>query len=226
MLAQEKTITGTVYDTSDRPVVGASILIKGTTKGTTSDFDGNYTIKANKKDVLEISYVGFITQEVVVNEQTKVNINLQEDISQLEEIIVVAYGTQKKEMITSSIVNIKSEKLKDITTPDVTTMLQGKVAGVRLGASSGSPGSVPNILIRGSSSLGGRVTPLWVVDGVIQHSIPIVNPNDVQSVSVLKDASATSLYGSRGANGVVIVTTKRGTSGKSEIKFKSSYKHF
>ncbi|WP_438425111.1 SusC/RagA family TonB-linked outer membrane protein [Aquimarina macrocephali] len=221
ILAQEKTITGTIYDTSGRPIVGASVLIKNTTKGTSSDFDGNYTIEANEKDVLEISYVGFISQEIVVNEQTKINATLQEDVSQLEEIIVVAYGTQKRGTITSSIVNIKSEELKDITTPDVTTMLQGKVAGVRLGASSGSPGSVPNILIRGSSSLGGRVTPLWVIDGVIQHSIPIVNPNDVQSVSVLKDASATSLYGSRGANGVVIVTTKRGTSGKSEISVSS-----
>lgn len=161
ILAQEKTITGTIYDTTGRPIVGASILIKNTTKGTSSDFDGNYTIGANEKDILEISYVGFISQEIVVNEQTKINATLQEDVSQLEEIIVVAYGAQKRGTITSSIVNIKSEELRDITTPDVTTMLQGKVAGVRLGASSGSPGSVPNILIRGSSSLGGRVTPLW-----------------------------------------------------------------
>ncbi|WP_062059632.1 SusC/RagA family TonB-linked outer membrane protein [Aquimarina longa] len=219
--AQEKTIKGTVYDTSNRPILGASILIKGTAKGTSTDFDGNYTIEAKEKDILEISYLGYITQEVQINTQTKLDIVLQNDVSELSEIIVVAYGTQKKETITSSIVNIKSEELKDITTPDVTTMLQGKVAGVRLGASSGSPGSIPNILIRGSSSLGGRVTPLWVVDGVIQHTIPIVNPNDVQSISVLKDASATSLYGSRGANGVIIVTTKRGTSGKSEITVSS-----
>ncbi|WP_233194442.1 TonB-dependent receptor [Aquimarina sp. I32.4] len=221
IIAQKKTITGTVYDKSDMPIVGASIIIKGTTEGVTSDFDGNYTIEASKADILEISYMGYLTQEISVTSQTKINAVLQEDISMLDEIIVVAYGTQKKETITSSIVNIKSEELKDITTPDVTTMLQGKVAGVRLGASSGSPGSIPNILIRGASSLGGSITPLWVVDGVIQPSVPIVNPNDVQSISILKDASATSLYGSRGANGVVIVTTKRGTSGKSEITISS-----
>ncbi|WP_108870275.1 SusC/RagA family TonB-linked outer membrane protein [Aquimarina aquimarini] len=221
IIAQKKTITGTVYDKSDMPIVGASIIIKGTTEGVSSDFDGNYTIEASETDILEISYMGYLTQEINVGSQTKINAVLQEDISMLDEIIVVAYGTQKKETITSSIVNIKSEELKDITTPDVTTMLQGKVAGVRLGASSGSPGAIPNILIRGTSSLGGNITPLWVVDGVIQPNVPIVNPNDVQSISILKDASATSLYGSRGANGVVIVTTKRGTSGKSEITVSS-----
>ncbi|QKX05459.1 TonB-dependent receptor [Aquimarina sp. TRL1] len=221
MVAQRKIIKGTVHDESGMPIVGASVLIKGTNTGASSDFDGNFTIESEEKDILLISYLGFVTQEVLVGDQKEINILLKEDVSSLDEIIVVAYGTQKKATITSSIVNIKSEELKDVTTPDVTTMLQGKVAGVRLGASSGSPGSVPNILIRGSSSLGGRVTPLWVVDGVIQHEVPIVNPNDVQSISVLKDASATSLYGSRGANGVIIVTTKRGNLKASEITVSS-----
>ncbi len=213
-----KTITGTVFDDSNTPAIGVNIVVEGTSTGATTDFDGNYSIKVpDGGTALTFSFLGFKTQTIVINNQTTINVTLETDTSTLDEVVVVAYGTQKKEAITSSVVSIKSDDLKDITTPDVSSMLQGKAAGVQVAASSGAPGATPSILIRGRASLGGRVTPLWVVDGVIQHGTPIVNPNDVESISVLKDASATALYGSRGANGVVIVNTKRGKLGKSEV---------
>ncbi|WP_242205768.1 TonB-dependent receptor [Aestuariivivens insulae] len=218
---QELEVTGQIIDNTGMPLAGATITVKGTSRGVTSDFDGNYKIKVNENEVLVYSYVGYKTQELPVNGQTVINVTLLEDVDSLEEILVVAYGTQKKEAITSSVVSIKSDELKDITTPDVSSMLQGKAAGVQITPASGEPGSVPSILIRGKSTFNGSNAPLWVVDGVIQHDTPIINPNDVASISVLKDASATSLYGSSGANGVVIVTTKRGSLGKSEITISS-----
>lgn len=222
MLAQKTTVTGTVVDMGTQtPILGVNILVKNTSNGVTTDFNGEYAVSAEANAVLIFSYIGFKTKEVLINGQKVINVSLEEESSLLEEVVVVAYGAQKKEAITSSVVSVKAEELKDITTPDVSSMLQGKAAGVQVSASSGSPGATPDILIRGRASLGGRVTPLWVVDGVIQHGTPIVNPNDVESISVLKDASATALYGSRGANGVIIVNTKRGTIGKSEIKVSS-----
>lgn len=213
--SQEKPITGTVVDGTGQPVVGANVLVKDQAKGAVTDFDGMFTIdNVTSDDVLVISSIGFTTQETQVGNRTNITVTLQEDVSQLEEVVVVAYGTQKRETVTSSLVSIDSEKLKDITTPEVSSMLQGKAAGVQVAASSGSPGSAPNILIRGVASLNGNITPLWVVDGVIQHGVPIINPNDVANISVLKDASATALYGSRGANGVVVVTTKRAPMGE------------
>ena len=165
--------------------------------------------------------MGYQTQTITIGSQTTINVTIQTDTSTLDEVIIVGYGAQKKEAITSSVVSIKSDELKDITAPDVTSMLQGKAAGVQIAASSGSPGSVPSILIRGRTTLNGSNAPLWVIDGVIQHGTPVINPNDVDSISILKDASATSLYGSAGANGVVIVTTKKGTLGKSEVTISS-----
>ncbi|TRX51206.1 TonB-dependent receptor [Fulvivirga sp. M361] len=212
--AQTKTVQGTVLDEMGDPLPGASVIIKGTSKGTSTDLNGTFSLEVDENDVLIISFIGYSKKEVAVSGQTSLSITFDLDVSTLQEVVVVAYGKQTKETITSSIVSVESEELKDITTPDVTSMLQGKVAGVQIAASSGSPGATPNILIRGFASLNGNVTPLWVVDGVIQHSVPIVNPSDVASISVLKDASATALYGSRGANGVVIVTTKRGTLGE------------
>jgi len=216
---QKITIKGSIVDETGEPLPGATILEIGTNNGVQSDFDGNYSIDVKTgKTALTFSFLGFTAQTVEVTNQRIINIKMIASTSSLEEIIMVAYGSQKKEAITSSIVSIKSEKLKDITTSNVSSMLQGKAAGVQVAATSGAPGATPRILIRGRASLGGRVTPLWVVDGVVQHGTPIINPNDVETLSVLKDASATALYGSRGANGVIIVNTKRGKLGKSEIK--------
>lgn len=220
--AQKRAITGKVVDETNQPILGATIVIKGTTIGVSTDFDGNFEIKAATGDVLVASTLGFSDAEVVVTNQNNITITLKENLNVLSEVVVVAYGTQKKETVTSSLVSVDAAKLKDITTPEVSSMLQGKAAGVQVSASGGSPGSTPNILIRGMASLNGNVTPLWVVDGVIQHGVPVVNPNDVENISVLKDASATALYGSRGANGVIVVTTKRAKSGsKPQIQLSS-----
>ena len=217
--AQEKSITGSVVDEAGLPIIGATIIVKGTTKGTTTNFDGNFTINASSEDTLVISSLGYDTKEIVVGNQSNITVSLKED-NQLDEIVVVAYGTQKKETITSSVASIKSDKLADVTTPEIVTMLQGKIAGVQVLPGTGQPGASPNILIRGRSSINSTNKPLWVLDGVIMgNSNPKLNPSDVESISVLKDASATALYGNRGANGVIIVTTKRGKIGvKPQVK--------
>lgn len=217
--AQEKTVTGTIMDETGSPLPGASVVVKGTTNGVSSDFDGNFSITAANDDILLFSYIGYFTQEANVVGKTTLNITLEPNTDTLDEVVVVAYGTQKKEEITSSIVTVDAKELTDVTVPNVSSMIQGKLTGVLVTPSSGSPGSVPEILIRGAASLGSNIYPLWVVDGVIQASTPVVNPTDVGSISVLKDASATALYGSRGANGVVIVTTKRAKPGESRINY-------
>jgi len=219
--AQEKMVRGTIYDETGGPLPGASIIIKGKTTGVSSDFDGNFSIQANDNNTLVISYVGYTTQEIAVNGKSVINVTLKPDVNSLEEVVVVAYGTQKKEAITSSIATVKADKLTDVTVANVSSMLQGKVAGVQISASGGSPGSVPSVLIRGMASLNGNVQPLWVVDGVVHSGSPIINPNDIESMSLLKDASATSLYGSRGANGVIIITTKSAKEGTSKLEFTS-----
>lgn len=212
--AQSKTVQGTILDEYGDPLPGASVLVKGTTSGTSSDLDGNFIISVNSTSVLVISYLGYLSQEITVGDKSNLTITLEVDSDKLDEVIVVAYGTQKKETITSSIVEIKSEKLTDVTTPEVASMLQGKVSGLQVLPSTGSPGSSPSILIRGRSSINSTNAPLWVVDGVIMgNNDPKLNPNDVNSISVLKDASATALYGNRGANGVILVTTKRSVAG-------------
>ncbi|MFV0249334.1 MAG: SusC/RagA family TonB-linked outer membrane protein [Tenacibaculum sp.] len=211
--AQQKIITGRVADQANLPIAGATIVIKSTTTGVSTDFDGNFKIKASIGDLLIVSSLGFLNKEITVGNQNNIAVTLIENLNQLSEVVVVAYGTQKKETVTSSLVSIEAESLKDLSTPEVSSMLQGKAAGVQVAASSGAPGSTPSVLIRGFASLNGSVEPLWVVDGVIQHSVPIINPADVANISVLKDASATALYGSRGANGVIVVSTKRAKKG-------------
>ncbi len=212
--AQRTTVSGTVTDSANLPIPGANIVEKGTNNGVVTNFDGNYTIEVADNAILVISYIGYATSEIAVAGNTSINVALQESTSQLEEVVVVAYGTQKKETVTSSVVEVKADKLKDVTVPEVATLLQGKVTGVQVLPGSGSPGASPNILIRGRSSINSTNSPLWVIDGVIVgNSDPKLNPNDVESISVLKDASATALYGNRGANGVILITTKRGKAG-------------
>jgi TonB-linked SusC/RagA family outer membrane protein len=222
MFAQQKQVSGKITDAKDGlSLPGASVIVKGTSKGTSSDFDGNFTISVNENDVLLISFLGYVNKEIPVTGKNRINIQLQPKQNDLDEVVVVAYGTQKRESVTGSIVTVKSKELTDLTVSSPSAMLQGKVAGVQVAASGGAPGSNPQILIRGMASLNGSVEPLWVVDGVIQHGTPVVNPNDIESMSVLKDASATSLYGSRGANGVIIVTTKQAKLGVSKLSFNS-----
>ncbi len=215
-------VKGAVTDENGLALPGVNVLIKNSSLGVITDSEGNYAINVpDEEAILVFSYIGYLTEEIRVGDQSVINMQLVPDVSLLEEIVVVAYGEQKKSAVTASVATINSEELMGVTVPDVSSMIQGKAAGVQVSASSGAPGAQPDILVRGMASLNGSIVPLWVVDGVIQHTTPIVNPNDVESISILKDASATSLYGSRGANGVIIVTTKRGKAGTSKLSFTS-----
>src|SRR5690606_34043263 len=216
--AQEKQISGTVFDAETGvPIPGVSVLVKGTSTGAATDFDGNFELNVKQDATLVFSYIGYENKDVAVAGESEFQISMVVSAAELDEVIVVAYGTQTREEVTASVSTIDAEELHDVTTTDVSTMMQGKVAGVQVVQGSGQPGSVPDIRIRGVSSIDGRVSPLWVVDGVIMHGTPNLNPNEIESLSVLKDASATSLYGSRGANGVVVVTTKTAKKGRSEL---------
>lgn len=216
--AQEKQISGTVIDAETGvPIPGVSVLVKGTSTGAATDFDGNFELNVEEDATLVFSYIGYENKDVAVAGQSEFQISMVVSAAELDEVVVVAYGTQTREEVTASVSTIDAEELNDVTTTDVSTMMQGKVAGVQVVQGSGQPGSVPDIRIRGVSSIDGRVSPLWVVDGVIMHGTPNLNPNEIESLSVLKDASATSLYGSRGANGVVVVTTKTAKKGRSEL---------
>lgn len=217
-IAQEKQVSGTVTDAETGvPIPGVSVLVKGTSSGAATDFDGNFELNVDEDATLVFSYIGYENKEVPVAGQSELQISLVISAAQLDEVVVVAYGTQTREEVTASVSTIDAEELNDVTTTDVSTMMQGKVAGVQVVQGSGQPGSVPDVRIRGVSSIDGRVSPLWVVDGVIMHGTPNLNPNEIESLSVLKDASATSLYGSRGANGVVVVTTRTAKKGRSEL---------
>lgn len=220
--AQNRVIEGTVTTMLDNtPLPGANVLVKGTTSGTVTDIDGTYKVTANDSDVLVFSYIGYASEEVPVSniQGNRYDISLAEDISTLTEIVVVGYGSVKKSDITGAVASVKSEELTKIATPDVVQALQGRVAGVQVIANSGEPGAGVKIRIRGVSSINGGSSPLYVVDGFQTGDISYLNPNDIQSMEILKDASATAIYGSRGASGVVVITTKKGTSGQTKFTF-------
>lgn len=226
--AQEKTITGKVLDAeTGTPMPGVSVLVKNTTRGVVTGIDGEYSIEVEPTAILIFSFIGYETLEVKAS-QSPQEVTLVPSIEQLQEIVVVAYGSKKKADVTSSVTSIDSKELTDVTSPDVSTMLQGKAPGVQVVSGSGQPGSMPAIRIRGIASLNGSVSPLWVVDGAIYHGTPNLNPNEIQSISVLKDASATALYGSRGANGVIVVTTNQAQTGQSKLTFstRTGFSHF
>lgn len=210
VLAQQEKIQGRVIDRQGNPLPGVSVVEKGVSNnGTQTNAEGGFSLvlQGNVK-TLVVTYVGFIPREVSVGTQSSLHITLQEDVSALDEVVVTGYGTQKRQNLTGSIATVRSEKLQDITSPNVSNMMQGKVAGVDVAANTGRPGAQPTVRIRGKSSISSSVDPLWVVDGVIWQGVPNLNPQDIESISVLKDAAAAALYGSRGANGVMVVTTK------------------
>lgn len=185
-------------------------MIKGTATGVSTNIDGEFSIEAAVGDELVVSFIGYLTQTVKVGSQKTLNIKLLEDSKTLEEVVVVGYTVQTKSAVTGSVAVVKADKLKDVNTLEVGNMLQGKVSGVYVSGSSGEPGQASKIRIRGKGTLNSSVSPLWVVDGVIVGEDPGLNPNEIDNISVLKDGSATALYGSRAANGVIVVTTKRG----------------
>lgn len=219
MIAQQTIkVGGTVVDaTTGEPVIGANVLVKGTTNGTSTDFDGNFTLEAPAGATLVVSYIGYLNQDVKAA-GGKMTIRIKEDTQNLDEVVVVGYGVQKKESLTGAMQVVTNEKLTNITTPAVENMLTGKAPGVFVSPGNGQPGATGKVVIRGKSTINGSTDPLWVVDGVIVgSSAGSLNPADIESMSILKDAASTAIYGSQGANGVIVVTTKKGKAGKATI---------
>lgn len=216
----QSSITGTVTDSNGGPLPGASVLVEGTTVGTQTDFDGNYNIDAPADATLIFSYVGFKSQEIAINNRTTIDITLEEDAGQLEEVVVVGYGTQRKQDLTGAISVVKVDELVQQPSPQITSQLQGRVSGVTI-TGGGQPGQAPQIKIRGASTFGNN-NPLYVVDGIPTETIQDINPNDIESLQVLKDAASASIYGARAANGVIIITTKKGK-GKMRVSYDSYY---
>ncbi len=213
------TITGTVTDASGMPLPGASILVKGTTTGAQTDFDGNFTLDNVPEDgTLVFSYVGFTEQEIRVDGKTTFTVSLEESTQALEEVVVVGYGSQRKADVTGSISQVKAEEITKQPALTATQSIQGKAAGIQV-TPSGGPGSTPTVVIRGLGTAFGGRDPLYVVDGVITTNIKNISPNDITSIDILKDASSLAIYGNRGANGVIVVTTKQGKSGKLSVDY-------
>ncbi|MFO7934452.1 MAG: TonB-dependent receptor [Bacteroidales bacterium] len=219
MMAQQ-TVSGTVTDAeTGEGIPGVNVVIKGTTTGAITDLEGNYTIDVSGPEaVLVFSYVGYLNQEIPVGEQTRIDVVLKEDVQALEEVVVIGYGTVKKEDLTGSVSVVTSEDLTRSPSSDLSRAIQGRASGVMV-TQSGNPSSGPTIRIRGIGSINQNPDPLYVVDGVITGSLGGLNPNDIESFQVLKDASASAIYGADGANGVVIVTTKRGQAGAPRVTF-------
>lgn len=215
-VSAQKSIKGTVFDESGAGIPGANVIVKGTKNGTSTDFDGNFNISVSSGDVLEVSFLGYVTQTVTIAEQTSVTIILIEDTAKLDEVVVIGYGTAKKSDLTGALTSVTSKDFEKQPLNDVSQALQGRAAGVQVTQTSGAPGGAFKIRIRGASSITGGNDPLYVVDGQFVD-ISTINVNDIASMEVLKDASSTAIYGTRGANGVVLITTKKGRPGKAKI---------
>lgn len=225
--AQTNNVTGTVMDETGMPLPGANIIVQGTSTGTQTDFDGNFIIEAAPGDVLLISYIGYVTEEIPVGQEDNYQVTLTPDAAALEEVVVVGYGTQKKSVNTGAISSVKAEELEAIPNSGrIEQALQGRVSGVTIAANSGQPGSSSTIRVRGLTTFDtyGGNTPLWVVDGVIVDSggIGYLNQQDIASIEVLKDAASLAIYGARAASGVILVTTKKGAEGKLTVNYTGS----
>lgn len=219
----QQTVTGTVSD-AEGPIIGASVVVKGTSNGVVTDFDGNFTIEVNPEDVITVSYIGYTPSEITVGDQTQFNLVLETD-NELDEVVVIGYGTQRKSDLTGSVSSISAEEMTQVPSSRVDQVLQGRASGVQVTQVSGAPGAGTVIRVRGGNSITGSNEPLWVIDGIVvgtNFNLNNINANDIKSIEILKDASSIAIYGSRGANGVVLVTTKSGRSikaGKPEINF-------
>lgn len=242
IIEQEKTVTGTVIAPNGEPVIGANVIQKGTTNGTITDVDGNFALKVPAGATLTVSFIGYKKQEVVLKgNQTKITITLADDTELLDEVVVVGYGTMKKRDLSGAVTSIKNEDLMKGNPTDLSQGLAGKMAGVQVSQSDGAPGGGISIQVRGTNSFSTSSQPLYIVDGVpfdagstpssevnnnnnnSSNPLAFINPHDIESIEVLKDASATAIYGSRGANGVIIITTKRGESGYEKIEFSANF---
>ena len=208
---QSITVKGVVKDTAGEPVIGASVVEKGTTNGIITDFDGNFELKVSSNAVLSITFVGYQSQEIPVNGKTSFNVTLKEDTELLDEVVVIGYGTARSSDVTGSISSMRGDKLREVPATNITYALQNRVAGVDMSQTSSQPGATTQIRIRGTRSLTASNDPLIVLDGIpFAGNISDINPNDIKSMDILKDASSTAIYGSRGANGVILITTNKG----------------
>jgi TonB-linked SusC/RagA family outer membrane protein len=230
--AQSTAITGNVTDEKGEAVPGASVTVKGLQQGTLTDINGSYSLEASPTATLVVSFVGYLKEEIAVGNRSKINVVLKIDTKALEEVVVVGYGTQRKIETTGSIVSVKSSELLQTPVANIAQGLQARVAGVQINQNSGAPGGNVSVRIRGTNSLSSSSEPLYVIDGIqISNSggitdvspLSTINPNDIESIEVLKDASASAIYGSRAANGVILITTKRGKSGATRVTFDSYY---
>jgi len=220
-IQQTKQITGTITDEQGLTIPGVNISIKGTTEGTTSDIDGKYIINANEGETLIFSFIGYKTQEIIVKNKTSINITMIEDKQLLDDVVVVGYGVQKKSNMTGAVSSVKSDEISKIAVSTPAESLQGRISGVSVKSLGGAPGSGVEVKIRGIGSFGGN-TPLYIIDGV-PGDINFVNPDDIASIEVLKDASSAAIYGSKAANGVILISTKNGKLGEMKVNFSAYY---
>ena len=212
------TVKGTVSDAFGDPVIGATVKVQGSNEGTITDFNGNFSIKAASNATLIISYIGYTTKEVNVNGQSTVNVTLEEDNTTLEDVVVIGYGTMKKKLVTGATVQVKGEDIAKLNTTNALEAMQSSTPGVQITSASTQPGKGYKVYIRGIGTIGDS-QPLYVIDGVAGGNLDGINPNDIESIDVLKDAASAAIYGSRAANGVILVTTKQGKAGKIEISY-------
>ena len=219
--AQQGTVTGKVIDDLGEPVIGANVIVKGTTTGIITDVDGNFSLSVNdiKKNILVISFVGYNTVEEPLRGRTKVGIKLESSVINLGEVVAIGYGTQTRRQITGSVANVSEKDFNTGVTREATDLLQGRVAGLNITSGSGDVSSAPQIRLRGTSTLQNDQGPMIVIDGVPGGDMSTVSPSDIESISVLKDASSAAIYGSRSAGGVILITTKRGSGGKTQVSY-------
>jgi len=217
-LSAQVPIKGTIVDDQNLPLPGVSVLVKNTFKGTMSDSDGTYTLSASPSDTIVFSMVGMVNQEIVVGSRTVIDVMLATETTLMDEVVVIGYGTVRKSDLTGAVSSVKTDDLLKITSLNPEQGLQGRVTGVQVISTSGAPGAGAAVRVRGVGTFNNS-SPIFVVDGVILDDISFLNSSDISSMEVLKDASATAIYGSRGANGVIIITTKTGTIGQEKASF-------
>ena len=221
---QNISITGNVKDKNGDPLIGVTVQVKGTTSGTVTDFDGNYVLNdISKKSVLVFSYIGMVTQEIEVKGQSSINVVLRDDSELLEEVVVVGYSTQKKVSVTGAVAAISNDQIKQSPSANLVGSLTGKLPGLSIMQNSGQPGEEDfQLRLRGASTMNGQ-NPLILVDGVPREDLSLLDPNEIATISILKDASATAVFGVRGANGVILVTTKVGEQEKPSLSVSAEY---
>src|SRR5690554_6008543 len=219
------TITGTVSDANGEPLVGVNIVVEGTETGAVTDLEGSYSISVADGATLVFSFLGYTPRKVVVEDQSIIDVSLEEEISALDEVVVIGYGTQRRADLTGSVSQVGSREINSFPATNVLQSLSGRAAGVQVSQTTGAPGAGLNVRIRGTNSIQGSNEPLYVVDGfpIFGNNPTVLNNTDIESMEVLKDASATAIYGSRGANGVVIITTKKGVAGETRVDLDLSY---